>query len=96
MTSGEVRLCSAAELLAATRDATVDMIYTDPPFGTGDTQTMSRKRAGKTVSKIHYSDKYTNYMEFLEPHLWAMHRVLKETGTLYLHMDWRWCQKVYS
>lgn len=90
MTSGEVRLCSAAELLDATGDATVDMIYTDPPFGTGDMQTMSRKRAGKTVSKIHYSDKYTNYMEFLEPHLWAMHRVLKETGTMYLHMDWRW------
>jgi site-specific DNA-methyltransferase (adenine-specific) len=71
-------------------DCSVDLIYTDPPFGTGNIQTMDRKKAGMTVSKIMYSDKYENYLEFLEPHLVEMHRVLKATGTMYLHMDWRW------
>ena len=81
---------TANSLLDSLDNGTVDMIYTDPPFGTGDMQTMSRKKAGTIVSKIEYSDKFSNYMEFLEPHLWAMHRVLKVTGTMYLHMDWRW------
>lgn len=81
---------SARELLDSLDDQSIDMIYTDPPFGTGDIQTMSRKKAGTIVSKIEYSDKFSNYMEFLEPHLWSMHRVLKDTGTMYLHMDWRW------
>ena len=81
---------SALDLLHSIPDGSIDLIYTDPPFGTGNVQTMDRKKAGKTVSKIEYSDKYENYLDFLEPHLIEMHRVLKDTGTMYLHMDWRW------
>lgn len=81
---------SASDLMNSLDDKSIDLIYTDPPFGTGDMQTMSRKKAGTIVSKIEYSDKFSNYMAFLEPHLWSMHRVLKDTGTMYLHMDWRW------
>jgi site-specific DNA-methyltransferase (adenine-specific) len=80
----------ALDFLQSLDDSSVDLIYTDPPFGTGDMQTMSRKKAGTIISKIEYSDKFSNYMEFLEPHLWEMHRVLKDTGTMYLHLDWRW------
>jgi site-specific DNA-methyltransferase (adenine-specific) len=81
---------TALDLLCSIPNESIDLIYTDPPFGTGNTQTMDRKKAGKTVSKIEYSDKYENYLDFLEPHLIEMHRVLKPTGTMYLHMDWRW------
>ena len=81
---------SALDLLRSLPSQSIDLIYTDPPFGTGNMQTMNRKKAGNTVSKIEYSDKYDNYIEFLEPHLIEMHRVLKDTGTMYLHMDWRW------
>jgi len=81
---------TALDLLCSVPNESIDLIYTDPPFGTGNTQTMDRKKAGKTVSKIEYSDKYENYLDFLEPHLIEMHRVLKPTGTMYLHMDWRW------
>jgi site-specific DNA-methyltransferase (adenine-specific) len=80
----------ALNFLQSLDDSSIDLIYTDPPFGTGDMQTMSRKKAGTVISKIEYSDKFSNYMEFLEPHLWEMHRVLKDTGTMYLHLDWRW------
>ena len=55
---------SAKDLLGSLANNSVDMIYTDPPFGTGDMQTMSRKKAGTIVSKIEYSDKFSNYMNF--------------------------------
>jgi len=80
----------ALDFLKSFEARSVDLIYTDPPFGTGDTQTLSRKVGGKIVSKYSYSDKFDNYIEFLQPHLVEMHRILKETGTMYLHMDWRW------
>jgi site-specific DNA-methyltransferase (adenine-specific) len=88
--SGTIRRCRASELLESLQTDSVDMIYTDPPFGTGDMQTMARRKLGNIVSKIQYCDKYEDYLDFLEPHLRDMHRVLKETGTLYLHLDWRW------
>lgn len=80
----------ALELLKSLPDESIDMIYTDPPFGTQDTQTMARKRSGKIISKLEYSDRHSDYLGFLEPHLIELHRVLKKSGTMYLHLDWRW------
>ena len=59
---------SALDFLKGLPNDAIDLIYTDPPFGTGDMQTMNRKKAGKTASKIEYRDKHDNYLEFLEPH----------------------------
>lgn len=36
-----------------------------------------------------YSDSFENYWEFLEPRLMQAWRLLKPTGTLYLHLDYR-------
>lgn len=36
-----------------------------------------------------YDDAFEDYWEFLEPRLIEAHRVLSETGTLYLHLDYR-------
>lgn len=88
--TGEVHNKDAMGLLASLADSSVDMVYTDPPFGTGDVQKMTRKRGGKTVSEVSYSDKHDNYLEFLRDHLVQLQRVLKPTGTLYLHLDPRW------
>ena len=90
METNTVHNTTALDFLRSIPDGSVDMIYTDPPFGTGDVQTMARKKAGTIVSKIEYSDRFENYLEFLVPHLFEMHRVLKDTGTMYLHLDWRW------
>lgn len=69
----------------------VDMIYVDPPFGTGKRQTLASKRAGTTVSKMSYEDKFADYIEdFLHPILNESKRLLKSTGTLYLHLDRRY------
>jgi len=80
----------AEDLLSSLDAGSIDMIYTDPPFGTQNTQSMARKKSGKVISKIEYSDRHKDYLAFLEPHLQGMHKVLKDTGTMYLHLDYRW------
>ena len=59
-------------------DASVDLICTDPPFNTG-------KDWGA------FSDKWEGglkgYLKFMEARVIEMQRVLKSTGSLYLHCD---------
>ena len=59
-------------------DASVDLICTDPPFNTG-------KDWGA------FSDKWEGglkgYLKFMEARLIECRRVLKDTGSLYLHCD---------
>jgi site-specific DNA-methyltransferase (adenine-specific) len=38
---------------------------------------------------LSYDDQFANYWEFLEPRLEQAFRILKESGTLYLHLDYR-------
>jgi site-specific DNA-methyltransferase (adenine-specific) len=38
---------------------------------------------------LSYDDQFANYWDFLEPRLEQAFRVLKATGTLYLHLDYR-------
>ena len=85
-----IRRVPALDLLEELESKSVDMIYMDPPFGTGDVQTMVRKWKGENVSKLSYSDRFENYEEFLQPILKESWSVLRESGTLYLHLDWRW------
>lgn len=41
---------------------------------------------GKTIS---YADTFTDFIEFLAPRLEEAHRILKDTGTIYIHLDYR-------
>lgn len=86
-------------------DACVDLIYVDPPFGTGQvrrlrsitTGTGTRTRTGfggrlytYDVRSAHrYRDDMPleEYLDFLHERLVEMHRVLRPTGSLYLHLD---------
>ena len=43
----------------------------------------------EVVSKLEYSDKFEDYMEFLRPRLQQIHRILVDDGSLFLHIDWR-------
>lgn len=80
----------ALQALRAQADASIDLIYTDPPFGTQDQQVMARQKDGEIISRISYDDKQVDYMAFLRPHLDEFKRVLKSSGALYLHLDQRW------
>jgi site-specific DNA-methyltransferase (adenine-specific) len=84
----------------------VDLIYIDPPFNTGKTQSktqlrtvaaengdrtgfLGRRYQSITVGTKAFADSFDDYLGFLEPRLIAAHRILKQTGTLYLHLDYR-------
>jgi site-specific DNA-methyltransferase (adenine-specific) len=84
----------------------VQLIYIDPPFNTGRTQsrgstTTKRTDAGNRVgfkgqryeivreTVLSYDDEFEDFWSFLEPRLEEAWRLLNETGTLYLHLDFR-------
>ena len=66
------------QILKSLPDASVDLIATDPPFCT-------QRDWGA------FSDKWTGglsqYLKFMEQRAVEMRRVLKDTGSLYLHCD---------
>lgn len=84
----------ALSFLRSIGSSTVDLIYTDPPFGTQVKQRLRRKVGDDTVSDVSYDDAFDDYLAFIVPHVKEMHRVLKDTGTLYLHLDYRWVHYV--
>jgi adenine-specific DNA-methyltransferase len=57
-------------------DESVDLVYIDPPFNTG--------------ASINYDDRWKSmeeYIEFMNPRLRELHRVLKPSGSLYVHAN---------
>jgi len=75
----DIRLSDNLELMAEMQDNTVDLIYCDILYGTGrnfgDYQDLKPKRE---VIEEHYI-----------PRIKEMHRILKDTGSIYLQMDYR-------
>ncbi len=83
--------------LMAQFEGQVDLIYADPPFHsgkayrarTGRAEDSRRPSAWQTTSG--FKDAWPGlpeYLNMLYPRLVMMHRLLAETGTLYLHLDW--------
>jgi site-specific DNA-methyltransferase (adenine-specific) len=94
-------------VLKRTPDRSIDLVYIDPPFGTGQVRRLesirtghgSRLRGGfggrtynfEVTSRHEYRDDMPleDYLLFLHERLVEIHRVLKDSGSLYLHLDWR-------
>jgi site-specific DNA-methyltransferase (adenine-specific) len=87
-------------------DASVDLVYIDPPFNTGKAQRKTRTKTTSSESgdrtgfggrrysteigsSTEYSDIFDDYLGFMEPRLREAYRVLKPTGSFYLHLDYR-------
>jgi DNA modification methylase len=70
-------------LLAAERAGALDLIVTDPPFFTGKEQ----RRADVAYSDVW--DSLESYLDWLRATLTRCHALLRETGSLFLHLDWR-------
>ena len=68
--------------LIETHKAKIDLIYIDPPFGTGlDFNSIDDDSA--------YSDKLidSEFLEFLRKRLFLLRELLSEEGSIYLHID---------
>jgi site-specific DNA-methyltransferase (adenine-specific) len=104
---GRVVLSDNLSVLASLLDASVDLIYVDPPFNTGREQRLERLKTirddvggdrtgfqGRRYRTVRlgvsrYLDVFDDYLAFLEPRLNEFRRVLKDTGSLYVHLDYR-------
>jgi site-specific DNA-methyltransferase (adenine-specific) len=84
---------NALNVLSGLKESSIDLVYIDPPFGTGHKQVLKRRQNGEIVSQIVYEDPNIDYIEWLHAHVKAIHRVLKPTGTLYLHLDHHWVHR---
>src|SRR5436190_18911452 len=104
--AGRVVLADNLTVLQALPDASLDLVYIDPPFNTGKRQVLQRlkttraedgERVGfqgqryRTVKlgQSSYVDIHDDYLAFLEDRLVEIRRVLKPSGSLYLHVDYR-------
>ena len=66
------------EIMQSMESGSVDLICTDPPFNTG-------KDWGEFDDK--WEGGLKGYLKFMEERCVEMHRLLKDTGSLYLHCD---------
>lgn len=101
-----VFLADNLTVLAKIPDASVQVVYIDPPFNTGKIQKREsirtvRSESGSRIgfkgssydtireSATSYNDSFEDYWGFLAPRLEEAHRILSDSGTLYLHLDYR-------
>lgn len=80
------------EVLSRFKDESVDLIYIDPPFFSGKNYAViwgdeKEVRAFKDRWKGGSKGIHT-YIKWMEPRIRECHRVLKPTGSMYLHCDW--------
>lgn len=74
------------EILKGLADDTIDMIYLDPPFYTQKRQTLKAKDG----TKYEFSDLWNSrseYLEYMQLRIEEMHRILKPSGSIFLHCD---------
>ncbi len=76
-------------VLAKFPEESVDLIYADPPFFSNQTYEIIW---GNGAERKAYEDRWRGginvYIEWMEPRIAQCHRVLKDTGSMYLHCDW--------
>ena len=68
-------------------DESVDLIYIDPPFSSN----RNYVAFWQEQEKRHFEDRFENvraYLDYMEPRLKELYRVLKATGSFYYHCDW--------
>jgi len=105
VSGNQVYLSDNLAVLRSLPEASVQLIYIDPPFNTGREQERTTRTSRQSVtgfvgfagkryeqiaqSALSYDDSFADYWEFLEPRLVEAKRLLTPSGTLYLHLDYR-------
>ena len=71
----------------------VDLVYIDPPFNTGRRQLRKRFHTENSEkiseSSYGYDDSFDDFIGFIEPRMKEAHRILKPSGSLFFHIDYR-------
>jgi site-specific DNA-methyltransferase (adenine-specific) len=86
--AGRLVLADNLTFLATLPDSSVDLVYADPPFGTQRTRRLASLTRAPTFEDV-WDGGVRGYVEWMRPRLQELHRVLRSTGSLFLHADWR-------
>ncbi|MDR2814454.1 MAG: hypothetical protein LBB79_07385 [Prevotellaceae bacterium] len=77
------------EILKAMESETVDLIYLDPPFFSNRNYEVIWGDEGEVRSfRDRWAGGIDHYITWLKERVVEMHRVLKPTGSIFLHCDW--------
>ncbi len=77
------------EVLKKIESETVDMIYLDPPFFSNQNYEVIWGDKGEIRSfQDRWSGGIEHYIAWLKERVEQMHRILKQTGSIFLHCDW--------
>ncbi|MDR2172276.1 MAG: site-specific DNA-methyltransferase [Planctomycetaceae bacterium] len=89
MSINKLLLGDNLEILKTMEDETVDLIYLDPPFFSNRNYKIIWGDEGEIRS---FQDRWAggidHYIAWLKERVEQMHRILKSTGSLFLHCDW--------
>jgi DNA modification methylase len=76
------------EILSKFPTNSVDLIYADPPFFTGKNwELIWKDRPEKRALEDRWAGGIEHFIAWMEPRLRECYRILKETGSIYLHCD---------
>jgi site-specific DNA-methyltransferase (adenine-specific) len=75
------------ECLKTLPDESTDMVYLDPPFFTNRTHSATTRDRNKVFSFADSWQNLSEYAEFMHLRLLEVHRVLKPTGSVFVHCD---------
>jgi DNA modification methylase len=71
----------------------IDLVYIDPPFGTGADFTMGRRGGAAGGELLAYTDRWedglSEYLATMLEQLELIRALLSEQGTIFVHCDWR-------
>lgn len=77
------------EVLKNIPDESVDLIYIDPPFFSNRHYEIIWGNGAELRSfKDHWKGGIDHYVTWMVERLKQLHRILKPTGSLYIHLDW--------
>ena len=77
------------EVLRTLPSVSIDLIYIDPPFFSGRNYNIIWGDTNEVRSFYDiWEGGIDSYLVWLNARLWEMRRVLKKTGSIYVHCDW--------
>jgi DNA modification methylase len=87
--SGELILGDNLDVMRSLADASIDLIYADPPFFSGREQRANGNGEGASLA---FDDAWPGgieqYIAWLSERFVEMRRLLRPAGVLYVHCDW--------
>ena len=87
MKTGIIYCADCLNKLRELPDGCVDLVYIDPPFNSRRNHSLVHRGNEKRQFSDRFDDVNT-YLEYMEPRLAEIYRILKPAGSFYYHCDW--------